>query len=161
MKNLFKNMKKNCKKVFQSKRKTFDTKKKRIIDSEHAMILKHAEVEEKQKSKLKSDAKLKKKSKWKKQSEELRNIAKLNTTDTKFNMPNNKNMKGKNVVPSNYGGSSSNDDLTHCNICNRRYNEDAYKKHLNFCQKRSKDNEMKAKNKNNNNSKQTNSKYKK
>jgi len=67
--------------------------------------------------------------------------------------------KGKNIIPSNhYGGSSYNDDLTLCNICNRRYNEEAYKKHLNFCQKKSKDNEMKVKGKNSN---QNFSKYKK
>jgi len=67
---------KNCKKVFQSKRKTFDTKKKRIIDSEHAMILRHAEAEEKSKSKFKAEAKIKKKEKWKKAKRRIKKCCK-------------------------------------------------------------------------------------
>lgn len=81
-----------CKKVFASKRKTFDSKKKRIIDSEHASILKHKEFEEKKKAKLgMKEQTTVKKPKWKKQSEELRAIAKVNT-DT---VPTYSNTNGK------------------------------------------------------------------
>lgn len=62
-----------CKKVFKTKRKKFDTKKKRIIDSEHAMILRHAEKAENN-PKLKQ-IKARKKENWKIQSEILRNAA--------------------------------------------------------------------------------------
>lgn len=62
-----------CKKVFKTKRKKFDTKKKRIIDSEHAMILRHAEkAENNPKLKL---IKARKKENWKIQSDILRNAA--------------------------------------------------------------------------------------
>jgi hypothetical protein len=39
--------KKVCKKVFQTKRKTFDMKKQRIIDGEHMELVKNAEFAEK------------------------------------------------------------------------------------------------------------------
>lgn len=133
---------KACKKVFQSKRKAFDTKKKRIIDSEHAMILKHAEVDEKTNIKLKQ-VKQKKKENWKKQSEMLRNVAAANKTGADFMKKNSGNVIqiGKNQQPSTY-----NDDLTPCNLCGRRYNEEAYKKHLNHCEKKDKESKMKGKN---------------
>lgn len=72
-----------CKKVFASKRKAFDMKKQRIIDNDHAMILKYKEVEEKKKGKLGQGQNNKmnnnsKKQKWKKQSEEFRAILKNN-----------------------------------------------------------------------------------
>ena len=59
-----------------------------------------------------------KKAKWKKQSEEFRAVIKNSTqtgTGSKFvNVP------------------SSNDDYVHCQYCSRKYNEQAYNKHLNF-----------------------------
>jgi hypothetical protein len=132
---------KACKKVFQSKRKVFDAKKKRIIDSEHAMIMKQGEIEEKTNPKLKQ-IKLKKKD-WKKKSEMLRNVAAVNKTGTDFMKKNSGNVvqiTGKNKVPtSNY------DDLTFCNSCGRKYNEDAYNKHLNHCEKKDRENKMKGK----------------
>jgi hypothetical protein len=121
-------------------------KKKRIIDSEHAMILKHAEVDEKTNTKLKQ-MKNKKKENWKKQSEMLRNVAQANQTGSDFM----KNNSG-NVVQV---AKTYNDDLTLCNFCNRRYNEDAYKKHLNHCERKAKEKEFKSKS---NNSNTTNSK---
>lgn len=61
------------------KRKTFDSKKKRIIDSEHASILKQKEFEEKKKAKLgMKEQATSKKQKWKRQSEEFRAILKAN-----------------------------------------------------------------------------------
>ena len=81
-----------CQKVFQSKRKAFDPKKQRVVDSEHAAILKQKEYEEKKKAKLGVKAQnslgaknnMKKGSKWKKQSEELRAILKANKTHDGF-----------------------------------------------------------------------------
>ncbi len=71
-----------CKKVFASKRKTFDVKKQRIIDSEHATLLKYKEMEEKKKGKIgiKDNQKETKKQKWKKQSEEFRAILRVGNT---------------------------------------------------------------------------------
>jgi hypothetical protein len=37
------------------------------------------------------------------------------------------------------------DGLILCDSCGRRYNEIAYEKHLNFCQRKDKENKMKAK----------------
>jgi hypothetical protein len=37
-----------CQKVFQSKRKQFNTKAHRILDGEHAKLVKNAEMKEKQ-----------------------------------------------------------------------------------------------------------------
>ncbi len=65
--------------------KPFDTKKQRVIDSEHAMLLKHKELEEKKKSKISTNTqqiKNNKKSKWKKQSEEFRAVLRANVTTT-------------------------------------------------------------------------------
>ena len=56
--------KKICKKVFQSKRKTFDMKKQRIIDGEHMEIMKNKEFQEKKaKAKQKEADEAKKKAK--------------------------------------------------------------------------------------------------
>lgn len=57
-------------------------KKKRILDSDHALILKYAEkAENKNKNKA---SKPQKSQKWKKMSEELRAIVKVNQTTTNF-----------------------------------------------------------------------------
>ena len=66
-----------CKKVFQSQRKAFDSKKKRIIDSDHAAMLRYKELEEKKKGNKANQTKPKSQ-KWKKQSEEFRAILKQN-----------------------------------------------------------------------------------
>lgn len=80
-----------CKKVFQTKRKAFDVKKQRILDSEHAAILRQKEFEEKKKGKVGMGLNNNnnkniptKKSKWKKQSEEFRAIMKANQGSKKF-----------------------------------------------------------------------------
>jgi len=148
---------KACKKVFQSKRKAFDSKKKRILDSEHAMILRQAEVEEKTNPKLKQ-VKLKKKENWKKKSEMLRNVAAANKTGADFMKKNSGNVV---QINKNQGGSAYNDDLTPCNTCGRRYNDDAYKKHLSHCERKDKESKMKGKsngNPKNNNQVTSNSK---
>ncbi len=69
--------------------KPFDTKKQRVIDSEHAMMLKHKEFEDKKMTKKGVNSvqntqvnKQAKKNKWKKQSEEFRAILRANQTTT-------------------------------------------------------------------------------
>jgi len=75
-----------CKKVFASKRKAFDIKKKRL-DGEAAALLKLKEMEERKKGKFgNNNNNMKPKgAKWKKQSEEFRAILKANRTVS--NMP--------------------------------------------------------------------------
>jgi hypothetical protein len=62
-----------CKKIFIDERKKFDIKKKRILDSEHAMLMRKNEKDVK-KEKAIAAAAAAKKSKWKKQSEEFRQM---------------------------------------------------------------------------------------
>ena len=113
-----------CKKVFASKRKPFDSKKKRIIDGEHAELLKRATKTQNNKVIPK-----KKVPTWKKQSEELRSVAKIaKTGDTKM------------IIPS-----TASDDYILCQFCSRKYNEQAYNKHLNFCKTKHKESQMKPK----------------
>jgi len=150
-----------CKKVFQSKRKAFNTKNMRIIDSEHATILKQKEMEEKKKGKqgnvVAKQNMNNKKAKWKKQSEEFRAIMKSGKTTTGFGTETNfgkggsKNnlggkMLGKNVLPSNHVNvpSAITEDYNHCGLCNRRYNENAYIKHLPTCERKNKEATMKS-----------------
>jgi len=136
---------KACKKVFQSKRKAFDTKKKRIIDSEHAMILRQAEIEEKSNPKLKQ-VKAKKKNNWKKQSDMLRNVAAANKTGADFTKKGSGNVVQ--ITGKNNGYSNNNDDddgLTFCGLCSRKYNDEAYKRHLTHCEKKDRDAKMKGK----------------
>jgi hypothetical protein len=135
---------KACKKVFQSKRKTFDTKKKRIIDSEHAMILKHAEIEEKSNPKLKQ-IKLKKKNNWKKQSEMLRNVANVNKTGSDFMKKNSGNVVQVGKPTAGAFSNNDDDDRTPCGVCGRKFNDDAYKKHKVVCERKDKENKMKGK----------------
>ena len=50
--------------------------------------------------------------------------------------------------PNEYKPSVVNDDYTLCKFCNRRYNDEAYNKHLPGCERRFKEAQLKAKNKN-------------
>jgi len=144
-----------CKKVFQSKRKAFNSKNKRLLDSEHAMLLKQADLEEKKKSKMgfnkenreNAQEKAKKIPKWKMQSEQLRNQIKSIQVDT-----NNISSNGKNVIMVDQPkyDSTQYDGLTPCDLCNRRYNDDAYKRHLNMCQKKNGKDNLNVKNNNGN-----------
>ncbi len=125
-----------CQKVFQSQRKAFDSKKKRIIDSDHEAMLKHKEMEEKKKGKNSIQNK-QKNQKWKKQSEEFRNIIKQGRElDSKG---------GK--VPFVNVPSSITDDYKHCIMCDRKYNENAYTKHLPTCERRTREAQMNNKGK--------------
>ena len=121
-----------CKKVFASKRKPFDSKKHRIIDGEHAQLIKHQEfMNKKYKNKgmnININVKPKKKD-WKLESEQFRAVIK-----------NNRNMsQGKTGV---YIPSQVPSDYVHCQYCNRNYNQQAYHKHLNYCQRKYKDSQL-------------------
>ncbi|EAR95371.1 A C2HC-type zinc-finger protein (macronuclear) [Tetrahymena thermophila SB210] len=118
-----------CKKVFQQKRKKFDTKKQRINDEEHEQILQQAQMEEKMRnqyaSKNKQPAKTNtqqqdKKSKWRMQSEQFRA-----------------------VLRSNKGGEQAQDipqydDRIECPHCKRKFQESSYNKHEQICANRAK-----------------------
>ena len=126
-------------------------KNKRLLDSQHAMIIKNAELEEKKKEKMNQNKKgkedeLKKEPKWKRQSEQFRNVLKNARIEEEGG--NNNSGQKKVLLPTN-----DYDDYTHCNICNRKYNEEAYKKHLAMCERKQKESNMKGNNKvsNNNN----------
>jgi len=135
---------KACKKVFQSKRKAFDTKKKRIIDSEHAAILRQAEYEEKSNTNTKLQQIKNKKNNWKKKSEMLRNVAAVNKTGSEFMGKN--SGKTVQITGKNTGGhSNDDDDLTFCKLCERRYNDEAYKRHLTHCERKEREGKMKGK----------------
>lgn len=91
----------------------------RIIDQEHAKLLKEGEKKEKKLAQVKVTAK---KAKWQKQSEEFRAAISNKISDQ---------------PKMNY------DDYTHCQYCDKKYNQQAYDKHLNFCMKKAKESSMK------------------
>lgn len=112
-----------CKKVFATKRKQFDSKKNRIVSSEHAMILKNQELKEKKQGKVITNTKkVSNVPKWKKQSEEFRS-----------------------VVKNQVGATLSKDDYIDCKYCGRKFMEQPYEKHLAFCMKKAKEAQMKSK----------------
>ena len=119
-----------CEKVFQGQRIAIDSKKKKINDLDQA-VLKHKEYEDKKKGKNQKS----KGQKWKKQSEEFRAIIKQNR---EFDQ------KGGTGVFTHIP-SAITDDYTLCDMCNRKYNEQAYTKHLPTCERRSKEAQMKGK----------------
>jgi hypothetical protein len=131
-----------CKKVFQEKRKAFDSKASRVSDPEQAMLMRKGEMKEKRQAKqnnsnnnINNTVKTgDNEPKWKKQSEEFRNIIHGKAT----NIP-----------------SVLTNDYTLCQYCNRKYNEQAYNKHLEGCKRRFHEAQIKNKGKvqqsNNNN----------
>ena len=165
---------KNCQKVFQKKRKAFNTQKQRFVDSEQASLMKMGAMQAKKNPKLnKPKGGI---PKWKLQSMEFRAIChpeKANKIQKQFGMMNNKmGMGGKNISKSvktggygnmgGYGGfgggfdssmggfgggmpSSATMDYIHCQYCNRRYNEEAYNKHFNGCKRRAEEAKMREK----------------
>ena len=177
---------KNCQKVFQKKRKAFNTQKQRFVDSEQASLMKMGAMQ------AKNNPKLNKPKggipKWKLQSMEFRaicnpgkankirkemgfgnNMMMNNKMGMGMGMGNNINAKGgknisKSVKPGGYGGmgggfgngfggmdmggyfpSTTPLDYTHCQYCNRNYNEEAYNKHLNGCKRRYEEAQMRNK----------------
>ena len=99
---------------------------------------------------------IKKVPKWKRQSEQFRNAMKnARGNDTGEVLVLTKGQGGGigQVQQNNYDY----DDYTHCDLCNRRYNEEAYNKHLPTCQRKNKESLLKGDNKvNNNNNNNTN-----
>jgi len=85
-----------------------------------------------------------KKAKWKKQSEEFRAIMRAGKTTTGFGtdaMGGGKQGGGMGkYVPT---PSSLTDDYTQCNMCSRKYNEQAYLKHLPTCERKAKETQLK------------------
>jgi len=125
------------------------------------MLVKNAELEEKKKSKMGlnnqkmnvKDTLQKKIPKWKMQSEQFRNQIKAG------NAPTTTIDKNGNIVVSKEPAYDSKmyDGYTHCDLCSRRYNEEAYKKHLNFCEKKfQKETFLKGNNEKNSNEKTNN-----
>ena len=126
-----------CQKVFQNKRKTFNTQKQRMNDIEQISLMKQGKLEEKRNpmlnNKYKSNV-----PKWKLQSEEFRKIARGDFGG---------NNKGKGGKGNNIGYTPSviTDSYIPCKFCNRKYNEEAYNKHLAGCERRFKDAQLKNK----------------
>ena len=176
---------KNCQKVFQKKRKAFNTQKQRIIDSEQASLMRQGALQAKKNPKLnKPKGGI---PKWKLQSMEFRAICNPGKADkirremgfgggnSKMGMGMN-NKKGGKVMNKGKGGMGGNAfgggygggygmgggmdmgmgmggympsaiplDYTHCQYCNRNYNEEAYNKHLNGCKRRYEEAQMRNK----------------
>ena len=118
-------------------------------------MMKNAEYEEKKKAKMGLNKKgkeeeIKKLPKWKRQSEQFRNVLK--------NARKQDNEDGNfMVVKGGQGGGNVQkvvqqtpnydyDDLKHCDLCNRRYNDDAFTKHLPTCQRKQKESLLKGNN---------------
>ena len=183
----------NCQKVFQKKRKAFNTQKQRIVDSEQASLMRQGAIAAKKNPKLnKPKGGI---PKWKLQSMEFRSICNPGKANKirkemgfgNMNM-NNKmggvgmsagmnNMKsggkmmnkggrggggmGQNAFGGGYGMGMGGGmdmmgmggyvpsaiplDYTHCDYCNRNYNEEAYNKHLNGCKRRYEEAQMRNK----------------
>ena len=138
-----------CQKVFQKKRKAFNTQKQRINDSEQAALMKQGQMEEKRNEKKGINQNKSSIPKWKLQSEEFRQICRggsepiSNKNKNTFNSEISKNY-------ANYKPSVITDSYIPCKFCNRKYNEEAYKKHLNGCERRYNDALLKNKFKKNN-----------
>ena len=179
---------KSCVKVFQKKRKAFNTQKQRMVDAEQASLMKQGAIQAKKNPKLNNQ-----KGgipKWKLQSMEFRSICnpgKANKIRKEMgfggmNMNNRMGMgmnsiKGGKMVNKGMGkgGMGGNAfggggygmgmgggmdmgmgmggympsaiplDYTHCQYCNRNYNEEAYNKHLNGCKRRYEEAQMRNK----------------
>jgi hypothetical protein len=138
-----------CQKVFQNKRKAFNTQQQRIKNSEQAVLMKQGQIEEKKKEKMGLTKNKNSIPKWKLQSEEFRQICRggsepiSNKNKNTFNSEISKNY-------ANYKPSVITDSYIPCKFCNRKYNEEAYKKHLNGCERRYNDALLKNKFKKNN-----------
>ena len=107
-----------------SKRKAFNSKKTRIINSEHEMILRYAELEERTNPKLKN-IKLKKKENWKKQSEILRNVAKVNKNSANFSKKYSL-IEYQSIEKNMKNGFSIFDNQGVINSIGKKYNDDVY-----------------------------------
>ena len=178
---------KNCQKVFQKKRKAFNTQKQRMVDSEQASLMKQGALQAKKNPKLnKPKGGI---PKWKLQSMEFRaicNPGKANKIRKEMGFGGGmgmgmNNMKGAKTTIKGKGGMGGMSgmggmgglgksafgggeygmgggmdmggympsaiplDYTHCQYCNRNYNEEAYNKHLNGCKRRYEEAQMRNK----------------
>ncbi|CAD8095230.1 unnamed protein product [Paramecium sonneborni] len=132
-----------CKKVFQEKRKAFDTKEHRIINQDHAKLLQKQEIEEQiqqqqQQKKKQTQTKIddrpiqgQKKPKWKLQSEQFRAAMKLN--------------KGATLTQQEQIAIEEVDDRVQCEHCGRKFNEQTALKHIPSCKEKAMINQMKKK----------------
>jgi hypothetical protein len=119
-----------CKKVFQTKRKKFDSTAHRIVDDEQYKYVQQTKGNEKRTAKASSEnrggASGKKVSKWKQQSEQLRAGLRL--------------AKGAPLTPQEELKMRENENagLVLCDYCGRRFNEHAAERHIPFCQQKNK-----------------------
>ncbi|CAD8088726.1 unnamed protein product [Paramecium primaurelia] len=132
-----------CKKVFQEKRKAFDTKEHRIINQDHAKLLQKQQQEEQiqqqqQQKKKQIQTKIddrplqgQKKPKWKQQSEQFRAAMKLN--------------KGVPLTQQEQVAIEEVDDRVQCEHCGRKFNEQTALKHIPSCKEKAMINQMKKK----------------
>ncbi|CAD8179699.1 unnamed protein product [Paramecium pentaurelia] len=132
-----------CKKVFQEKRKAFDTKEQRIINQDHAKLLQKQQQEEQiqqqqQQKKKQPQTKIddrpiqgQKKPKWKQQSEQFRAAMKLN--------------KGVPLSQQEQVAIEEVDDRVQCEHCGRKFNEQTALKHIPSCKEKAMINQMKKK----------------
>ena len=164
--------KKICKKVFQKKRKAFDMTKQRVDNGEQRSLMKQGQLMEKRNPKLNNKKIMGGVPKWKKQSEEFRSILKANRGLSFNNIGSSSKYGSSYGNSSSYsrGGMSSktgirskggmgmggmgmpsytpsaiSDDFPLCKFCNRRYNDEAYNKHLPGCERRYKEAQIRNK----------------
>ena len=136
-----------CQKVFQKKRKAFNTQKQRIIDGEHASLMRQGQMMEKKMAKTNQ----KNKGgipKWKLQSMEFRQICRGGFGGpVQIGKSSKGGVKGKStgMQQQSYTPSVITDSFIPCKFCNRRYNDEAYHKHLPGCERRYKEAQMRNK----------------
>ena len=132
-----------CQKVFQKKRKAFNTQKQRMIDGEHASLMKQGQMMEKKmaKNNPKNKGGI---PKWKLQSMEFRQICR-GGAPPKIGKGGLSSKGGKGNIQQSYTPSVITDSFIPCKFCNRRYNEEAYHKHLPGCERRYKEAQMRNK----------------
>lgn len=137
---------KNCKKVFQSKRKQFDVKEMRkneeLANFENENKYYNKKNNKKNtKNTEKNTLPANKIPKWKKDSNALRNIINANkkNNNNNTNFVNNNNIEEYEEI----------DDRIECQYCNRKFNDTAAKRHIPICREKHKLNLMKANGKKN------------
>lgn len=139
-----------CQKVFQKKRKPFNMQKQRMVDGEQMSLMKMGQKEMARNPKLNGKNNQMGKGgipKWKLQSMEFRQICRGGFGGpVKIGGGGKKGGVGKSGgnMPA-YTPSVINDGFIPCKFCNRRYNDEAYHKHLAGCERRYKEAQMRMK----------------
>ena len=137
-----------CQKVFQKKRKAFNTQKQRIIDGEHASLMRQGQMMEKKMAKSNQNNNKGGIPKWKLQSMEFRQICRGGFGGpVQIGKSSKGGVKGKStgMQQQSYTPSVITDSFIPCKFCNRRYNDEAYHKHLPGCERRYKEAQMRNK----------------